>query len=226
MSANQLLDRIDAAVAEKSLLKHPFYQDWQAGKLSRESLRLYAAQYYRHVEAFPRHLRVLAARADESLQPVILENLAEEEHPERPHPQLWRDFGAALGVSEEDITNAPSLPGTQNVVHTFRDICANRSLAEAVAALYAYESQVPEIATSKIDGLTRFYGISEAKDTRYFSVHEQADVAHREAWRNWLEQNAPRDAAAEDLILESTREALSALWGALDAVHSGSCQTN
>jgi len=60
MSNTQLLDKIDAAIAEKNLLKHPFYQDWQAGKLSRESLRLYAAQYYRHVEAFPGHLRVLA----------------------------------------------------------------------------------------------------------------------------------------------------------------------
>ena len=96
MSNTQLLEKIDAAIAEKNLLKHPFYQDWQAGKLSRESLQLYAAQYYRHVEAFPRHLRVLAARADESLKPVVLENLAEEENPAAPHPQLWRDFAAAL----------------------------------------------------------------------------------------------------------------------------------
>ena len=59
-----LLARIDGAIAEKSLLKHPFYQDWQAGKLSRAALQLYATQYYRHVEAFPKHLRVLAARAD------------------------------------------------------------------------------------------------------------------------------------------------------------------
>ena len=226
MSNTPLLDKIDAAIAEKSLLKHPFYQDWQAGKLSRESLRLYAAQYYRHVEAFPTHLRVLAARADESLKSVVLENLAEEENPARPHPQLWRDFGAALGVSEDDITNAPSLPGTQNVVHTFRDICANRSVAQAVAALYAYESQVPEIATTKIDGLNRFYGIGDAKGTAYFSVHEEADKSHREAWRNWLIENAAADSASEDQILASTREALNALWGALDAVHSGSCHTS
>src|SRR2546427_804590 len=112
VSNTQLLEKIDAAIAEKNLLKHPFYQDWQTGKLSRESLQLYAAQYYRHVEAFPRHLRVLAARADESLKPVVLENLAEEENPAAPHPQLWRDFAAALGVSEEDITSSPSLPGT------------------------------------------------------------------------------------------------------------------
>ena len=49
----KLLEKVDAAIAEKNLLKHPFYQDWQAGKLSRAALQLYAAQYYRHVEAFP-----------------------------------------------------------------------------------------------------------------------------------------------------------------------------
>ena len=67
--------RLDAAIAEKNLLKHPFYQDWQAGKLSRESLQLYAAQYYRHVEAFPKHLRVLAARTEGPLRDTVVENL-------------------------------------------------------------------------------------------------------------------------------------------------------
>jgi len=221
-----LLNKIDAAIDEKNLLKHPFYQDWQAGKLSRESLQLYAVQYYQHVEAFPKHLRVLAARADESLRAIVLENLAEEENPARPHPQLWRDFASALGVGEDDISSSPSLPGTQNVVHTFRHICANRSLAEAVAALYAYEAQVPEIATTKIDGLKRFYGISEAKGTAYFSVHEEADKSHRAAWRSWLAENAEADGVSEEQILASTREALNALWGALDAVHSGTCRAN
>ena len=98
MPNTELLENLDAAIAEKNLLKHPFYQDWQAGKLTRESLQLYARQYYKHVEAFPEHLRVLAARADESLKPVVLENLAVEENPEGPHPKLWRDFAGALGV--------------------------------------------------------------------------------------------------------------------------------
>src|SRR5258708_40187290 len=115
MSNVQLLEKIDAAIAEKNLLKHPFYQDWQAGKLSRESLQLYAAPYYRHVEAFPQHLRVLAGRSAVSLKPIILENLAEEENPERSHPQLRRDFAAALGVRQDDIIVAPCPPGTRTV---------------------------------------------------------------------------------------------------------------
>jgi len=211
-----LLARIDAAIAEKHLLKHPFYQDWQAGKLSREALQLYAAQYYRHVEAFPKHLRVLAARTEGPLHGLIQENLAEEENPGGSHPKLWRDFAEAVGVGEDDITCCPALPGTQAVVEKFREICGDRPVAEAVAALYAYESQVPEIAATKIDGLKRFYGINEPKGLAYFTVHEETDKAHRAAWRGWLEEHAQGD---EDEIVGTAKEALDALWGALDAVH-------
>jgi pyrroloquinoline-quinone synthase len=216
MQSYALLQKIDAAIAEKSLLKHPFYQDWQMGKLSREALQLYAAQYYRHVEAFPKHLRVLAARTEGPIRDIVIENLAEEENPAQPHPKLWRDFAATLGVNEEDITGCPALPGTQAVVETFREIVGDRSVCEAVAALYAYEAQVPEIATAKIDGLKKFYGVTSSKGLAYFTVHEEADKTHRAAWRNWLEEHAHGE---EEEILATTNEALNALWGALDAVH-------
>ena len=220
MANAELLNKIDAAIAEKNLLKHPFYQDWQAGKLSRESLQLYAAQYYRHVEAFPKHLRVLAARTEGPLRAIVQENLAEEENPAGAHPKLWRDFAAAVGVNEDDIAYCPSLPGTQAVVQTFREICGDRSVAEAVAALYAYESQVPEIATTKMDGLKKFYGVDNAEGLAYFTVHEEADKAHRAAWRGWLAEHA---AGNDEEILATTNEALDALWGALDAVHGKKC---
>jgi len=213
---SELLDKIDAAIARKHLLQHPFYLDWQAGKLSREELQLYAAQYYRHIEAFPKHLRVLAARSEGPVRDVILENLAEEEDPSGPHPKLWRDFAAALGVSEEDITCCPALPAAQAVVETFREIAGDRTVAEAVAALYAYESQVPEIAATKIAGLREFYGVRSSEAIAYFRVHEDADKAHRAAWRNWLLEHAE---GSEEEILAATNEALDALWQVLDAVH-------
>jgi pyrroloquinoline-quinone synthase len=217
MSNTALLEKIDAAISEKSLLKHPFYQDWQAGKLSREALQLYAAQYYRHVEAFPNHLRALAARADGELRGIVEENLAEEENPAAPHPKLWRDFAAAVGVSEEEMTASTVLPGTRAVVETFREIVSNRPVGEAVAALYAYEAQVPEIATTKMDGLRKFYGITQADALAYFAVHAEVDKVHRLAWRNWLEQDSNE---SEEEILATTNRVLDALWGALDDVHA------
>src|SRR5258705_11577520 len=101
MANTELLARIDAAIAEKSLLKHPFYQDWQAGKLSREGLQLFAAQYYRHVEAFPQHLRELAARAEGPLAGLNPEELGGEENPAGARPQVQRDVCAGGRLSGE-----------------------------------------------------------------------------------------------------------------------------
>src|SRR3989454_8168226 len=113
MANTELLRKLDAAIAEKSLLKHPFYQDWQAGKLSRAALQLYAAQYYRHVEAFPGHLRVLAARTESPLQGLIRENVAEGEDPAGPHPKLWRDFAAGGGGGGGGSNGRPATAGAQ-----------------------------------------------------------------------------------------------------------------
>jgi pyrroloquinoline-quinone synthase len=216
-SSTDALARLDAAIEERHLLKHPFYQAWQAGQLNRATFQLYAAQYYRHVEAFPRQLRSLAKRSDEGLREIVLENLAEEENPARPHPKLWRDFAAAVGVSEDTLRFCPSLPGTLDLVDTFQDICSKRTPGEAVAALYAYESQVPEIAAAKVEGLQRFYGVVQPEALAYFTVHEEADKAHRAAWRGWLEANLSQE--EEGCALSTAKDALNALWGVLDGVH-------
>ena len=212
-----LLRRLDEQVSRRHLLQHPFYQDWQAGRLERGALQLYAAQYYRHVEAFPRHLRTLAARTNRELRRLIEENLAEEENPRLPHPRLWRDFAAAVGVSPEELDAAEPLPGTRTLVETYGNVCTERSPAEAVAALYVYEAQVPEIATQKIAGLRAFYGITDPKGLAYFAVHEEADQRHRAAWRGWLAENTD---SSNESILKTADEALQALWGALDAVQA------
>jgi pyrroloquinoline-quinone synthase len=93
MKRMEWVKRIDVAIAERDLLKHPFYRDWQQGTLDRPRLQLYAAQYYIHVEAFPLHLEELADRSKGALRALVLENLAEEEDAAAPHPKLWRDFG-------------------------------------------------------------------------------------------------------------------------------------
>jgi pyrroloquinoline quinone (PQQ) biosynthesis protein C len=64
--------------------------------------------------------------------------------------------------------------------------------------------------------LKKFYGIKSPEGLAYFGVHEEADKAHREAWRGWLAEHAE---GSEEEILATTNEALDALWGALDAVH-------
>lgn len=218
-----LVTALDALIQKHHLLQHPFYQAWTKGTLTRASLQLYAAQYYKHVEAFPQHLRRLATRTEGELRSLIEENLAEEENPRLPHPKLWRDFAAALDVEGATLDSTQPLPGTQALVDTFQQISEQGTPTEAVAAFYAYESQVPEIATRKIDGLRRFYDITEPRSLAYFAVHEEADVRHRQAWRTWLAQQSGVDTEA---VLHGAERALRALWGALDAVSPESYSQN
>jgi pyrroloquinoline-quinone synthase len=211
---------LDRRIASRHLLQHPFYQAWTAGTLTRDDLALYATQYYQHVRAFPEHLRALAARVEEPLRGLVEENLAEELAPPRSHPELWRDFAAAMGVEDSALDAAEPLPGTARLVETFSRLCREGSPAAAVAALYAYEAQVPEIAGEKIRGLEKFYGIRDARGLAYFAVHEEADLRHRAAWRNFLAA-APAVEATE--ACAAADAALEALWGALDAVTPAGC---
>ena len=92
---------IDDLIAERHLLKHPFYRAWQEGTLTPAALRDYAAQYYRHVSAFPTYISALHSRCDDlATRQALLENLRDEEEGPENHPALWRRFADAVGCHE------------------------------------------------------------------------------------------------------------------------------
>src|SRR5262249_45421235 len=155
---NTYLDQIDQQISARHLLTHPFYLAWTRGELRKETLADYAGQYYRHVAAFPTYLSAVHSRCDDQSTPRhILQNLFDEEAGEPNHPQLWKDFACALGVPANELETIQTWPETAHLVSTFRDICGRGDLAEGLAALYAYESQIPAVSESKIDGLVRHY---------------------------------------------------------------------
>ena len=88
--------------------------------------------------------------------------------------------------------------------------------AAGLAALYSYESQIPAIAETKIDGLQRFYGVTSDQALAYFRVHQEADVVHAAAERQLLGCHLS-DADAADAP-DASRRALEALWGLLSGV--------
>lgn len=215
-----MLDSLDALVAEHHLLKHPFYQAWAEGALSRESLQVYAEQYYHHVRAFPENLRQLATRANGSLAELVNENLSQELDASGPHQRLWRQFAESLGVADADLDRARPLPGVAAQLDTFDEVACEGTPAQAVAAFYVYEAQVPELAAQKVSGLRRFYDINDSHALAYFLAHEVADVRHRAAWREWL--SSQKDADSFGMLCAAER-ILKALWGALDAVYPQDC---
>jgi pyrroloquinoline-quinone synthase len=218
MTRDEFLSALDALIAEKHLLKHPFYQLWSQGKLTRENLREYAVSYYPHVAAFPTYVSgVHSGCEDAALRQDLLENLIEEERGTDNHPALWRRFAAALGAAESDLRSSPRTPEVAAAIAEFRRSTREGSVAEGLAALYAYESQIPEVSKTKREGLCAFYGIVDDEATRFFSVHEEADVWHRQVERDALARAADSPEQREK-ALDAARRCCDALNRALDGV--------
>jgi pyrroloquinoline-quinone synthase len=212
---NKLLDKIDNDIAAKHLLKHPFYLAWARGELSKEALADYARQYYHHVAAFPTYLSAVHAKCDDQItRKQLLANLIDEEAGSPNHPELWLQFAEGLGASRANVQDAEKWSETRNLIDTFRSICGDPSIAQGLAALYAYESQIPAICESKIEGLNKHYGFTNPKDYQYFSVHIEADREHSAAERKMLaayvdEQNFESIKASVNRVLEALWEMLS-----------------
>ncbi|MBI4386454.1 MAG: CADD family putative folate metabolism protein [Elusimicrobia bacterium] len=205
-------------IREHSLLKHPFYQAWQGGLLSLEDLRHYAVQYYPHVAQFPRYVSAVHSNiSDPALRRLVLENLIEEERGENNHPELWLRFAEGLGLGREEVTGVLVQPETLQCVRTFMELARKPNPVAGLSALYAYESQIPAVSATKIQGLRDFYGITQDSAVEFFRVHEKADVRHSRQERDAVLSLAVSERDREEAIV-SADKASQAVWKLLDGV--------
>lgn len=211
------LSILDAQIQSKHLLSSAFYQAWSRGELSIECLQDYAKDYYHHVKAFGTYLSAIHARVEEMpTRRVLLQNLMEEEAGSPNHPDLWRNFALAIEVTEEELTEHQPSKEIQALISTFRHICSQNTIPEGIAALYAYESQIPEICISKIEGLKKHYGLHNPQNWEYFTVHIAADQEHAAQERSLLknyanEDNIPLMHASVDRVLDLLQDFLAGL---------------
>jgi pyrroloquinoline-quinone synthase len=211
-----LIDRIDALIEERHLLRHPFYQQWLEGTLPTEALQEYTRQYFAFESTFPRLLSAVHSRTeDPTARAAILDNLWDEEHGEANHRELWLRFAEGMGVDRDDVRSATPNEATKALLDTYWVACREAPVAAGVAAVYAYERQVPAVAKAKIDGLRQRYDVTDDRTLGFFEVHGTLDEEHSAAERAIIEAHGSAD---EQAVLDHTAAALDAWWGFLDAV--------
>lgn len=212
------LSALDARIAEYDLLCHPYYKAWSAGELTRDDLREYAADYYHHVAAFPTYLSALHSRLEDgSLRRAVLRNLCEEEIEGRPHSEMWLDFAEGMGADRNGVRAHVPVAKVQGLIDEFRRVAQTGSTAEALAAFYAYESQIPRIAKEKAAGLTERYG-ADSRTTSYFKLHQTADVQHSRVWRDLLAQEVEAHPEQAEKALAQAEQVARSLWQVLDGM--------
>ena len=212
----QLLDR---QLNENHLLKHPMYQAWSAGKLSRNDLQTYACQYYHHVDAFPRYISATHSNCHlPHARQVLLENLNDEEGitTGEAHPTLWLQFAKGLGLCEKTVKNSVPTPETKQLIDDFLSL-SRSSYAEGLGALYAYERQIPQTAASKIMGLKQFYNIDDQATLKFFRVHLEADVEHSEATKTLMQELPPVEKIKAE---KAAKKIAQSVWNMLSGIQA------
>ena len=210
-----IITRIERAIEERHLLTHPFYTKWVDGTLPIEAIRRYAGQYYAFESSFPRFLSAIHSRCqDPSARQMLLDNLWDEEHGPDNHVELWLRFAEGVGVRREEVRTAARNDATEALVTTYRR-ATQGPVAAGVAALHAYERQVPAVAEAKIAGLRRHYGIDDERTLSFWETHRTLDQEHAGAERAILSGLAGADPGAAEV---ATEEALDAWWAFLSAV--------
>jgi pyrroloquinoline-quinone synthase len=209
---NLLIERIDYEIEKHSLLKHVFYQMWSEGKLTINHLQGYSKEYFQLVKVVPKFVEnIFNVIADPSLKRAVGQNLKEESE----HIEPWIMFSTAMGVQRNDLTSYKGENVTNMAVSSLSQL-TERSLEEAVAAMYAYEKELPKISKSKIDGLKKFYGVQSNEATKYLEIHEEVDLRHSEVWKNIL-KTIPEE--KQECALNAAISSLEAQNKLLDSVH-------
>jgi pyrroloquinoline-quinone synthase len=189
----ELFTAIEAARERWDVLRHPFYQRWSEGALSRDELARYAGQYRHAVVA----LAAASAHAGD----------ASHATEEAAHISLWDEFVRAV---DGDVDAAPN-EKTRACARAWEG--AERSEAEHLVALYAIESAQPAISETKRVGLLRHYGFSTGPATAYFDVHVERDVEHAAEGRERLSR-----LDADPSLAAHAEAVLRANWELLDGV--------
>jgi pyrroloquinoline quinone (PQQ) biosynthesis protein C len=147
-----------------------------------------AIEFVKQFGLFPRHSRQCWANVVgncpvlEVRRFVVTENLWEEEANEATsHYQLLVDMGIALGLTEDEITNAEPIASTQTAFLAWETLTRNLPWIEGLAAKGSLEA-LNQAETGNLSGRSVKHwmdnlGLSE-KDVAFWAVHSELDQDH------------------------------------------------
>ncbi len=189
---------LNARIEKWKLLKHPFYQSWEAGELPMPALQSYAKEYGAFISLMPEGWETL--------------NDAHTVEEEKEHIELWQDFASAI---ETEIGNA-ELPAIKALVAKTHTLFSEKS--SALGALYAFEVQQPETASSKLDGLREHYDVP-VKAEAYFVEHSK----NQHESEKLLVQISALSDEEQAVAMEACEDMSMALWDALTDIYDTHC---
>jgi len=209
--------------AKRTFGSHPLWKRIAAGELSIQQLQRFAVQFFLQVREFPRAVSAMHSRCPyDDLRRELAESVYEEESGRisgcnLPHPELFIQFGTALGLDRSDMTEGKALPETAALIHWFEVASQNRSFMEGAAAInLAAEGQVPGAFGPMARALEKHYGL-KTEDVAFWDIHEMADQEHSDVGDHIVVKHANTDDLREK-VCEALEDSLDAWWLFFDGI--------
>ena len=222
-SATQYAESLLKAIrAGRSFGGHPLWFKIQEGRLSLPALRGFAGQFFLQVVEFPRAVSALHSRCTDRHERVKLaESLYEEETGRlsgtKPHPELFLDFCAGLGLDRFAVPETTPLPSTAALVQWFEYSTKILPFIEGVAAInLAAEGQVVGAFGPFARALQRHYGLSPAA-VAFWDVHELADAEHSDVGDHIVVRHATT-AETQAAVRRAVQTSLAMWWQFFDGM--------
>jgi pyrroloquinoline-quinone synthase len=184
LSGAEFVRQLEAEIAASPKLRenHPFVRAVSEGTASLEQIREWARQDYQFRAAVPRvsMLRYLAC-SDPHYAGRLLEVVEEETRGlstgSAGHVDMFVEFAAAIGLTRDDLRNAPLRPATAAHLYDVELVTHTLPWFIVIAAQLGAEATLPAAAIQLAQGLTKHYGLTP-QQVRFFTVHVDADEDH------------------------------------------------
>jgi pyrroloquinoline-quinone synthase len=197
------------------LMENRYFSELRAGKLSIKRLQGWAIQHYLHNKAI---LKAFALGMVKNAHDQELFNyFTYQFNEEQSHPDLAKHFGRALGLKEEDFSEATQIFECQ--IHSARTIY-NTLLGvppQNRASALTSESMVCRYSEEFNTYLRKSYGMDDDA-LKFFTVHMAADKEHTAQSADLIARmvKTPRE---ERLVRESAQYMVRIKLGKFDGIY-------
>jgi pyrroloquinoline quinone (PQQ) biosynthesis protein C len=181
LTAIDFLESLKALMGDTPVMHHPFLTRFEAEHLSNAQLSRFAVQWYKtarkHKEAFP---ALVYNVKDDDVRFDLIDILNEEYGSgdrEKIHARLLQRFLRALGISEEDVRNTPTLPAVESFGDEVLRIWRDGDHVYAFGLHFALEYLASSLHSHFAEGLSKYATIAES-DKEYFNFHKVAEKQH------------------------------------------------
>lgn len=174
------LDNRIECILQHRAVEHPFLNRYADQGLDKASERILFSECFYFFRWLPFYIAGMANQTrDETILREIALNVADEMGDGKTklfHSTIYKQFLAAIGISEDDVAAYEPLPETLALNDGIRRLYTESRIIKALGALYADESMSAIMVGKLNEGLTKD-GYDEG--IRYFwLLHMEAEIGH------------------------------------------------